>query len=317
MENKIILTIAIPTYNRKKDIVKTLNSVISQKSDDVEILVCDNASTDGTEQLMEEYVKNGILRYHRNKRNLGMDGNFLTCLMKARGKYVHLLSDDDLLLPGAVSHILNLINSEQPEYIHLNSFTYTNFYNPKSVVKARIALEDDLITDHKSYYMGLINSYITFLSSTIVKKEAFKKIQDANKYLGTYFLHAHIVFRILEGEGKKVIITKTPFVAAKGNNTGGYNLYKVWVKEYKRLLLLTAVQSGFDEIQMRNLFRKDMKGLVRNFILAFRTTANTFELTHRDVLIKETWRYPDIILRVYPVAFLPRNIVKVLFRSRG
>lgn len=43
----------------------------------------------------------------------------------SKGEYIQLLSDDDILLPGAIEKVLNLINTQKPDYINLNSFTYS------------------------------------------------------------------------------------------------------------------------------------------------------------------------------------------------
>ena len=67
MENNIVLSIAIPTYNRKSELKETLDSVLKQAQECVEVLVCDNASTDGTQYMMKEYE--GRVTYYRNKRS--------------------------------------------------------------------------------------------------------------------------------------------------------------------------------------------------------------------------------------------------------
>ena len=199
MQKEIRLTIAIPTYNRCDLLHRTLESVMTQWSDCIEVIVSDNASTDGTEAMMEEYSQEKKVRYFRNPENLGMDKNFLKCLQLARGEYIHLLSDDDILLPGAVAKILSLIESERPDYINLNSFTYsTDLYNPNEKKNPRINVKEDIVTNDKKTYMELIGVYITYISATIIRKSDFLKIQKPERYFGTYFLHAHLVLEILK-----------------------------------------------------------------------------------------------------------------------
>ncbi|MDD3138147.1 MAG: glycosyltransferase family 2 protein [Lachnospiraceae bacterium] len=310
MNHEIILSIAIPTYNRAELLKQTLKSVIDQKQDGVEIIVSDNASTDHTSDILKEYVECGLIKYYRNSTNVGMDGNFLNLLEKADGKYVQFLSDDDVLLPGAVCKVLDIIEKEKPDYIHLNSYTYnTKKFNTRSAIKSRITLKEDLVTCDKKEYMDLIGIYITFLSSTIIKRENFLEIRRPEKFSGTYFMHAHVTLTTLEGNHKKVIITKKALVAAKGNNTGGYNLYEVWVKQYKRLLLVTAVKSGFEKKYMEKMFVNDMKGTIRDFIFLFRISDNSFDLKNRSILVQYTLQYPGIWIKTYPVAFLPPYIL--------
>lgn len=72
------LTIAIPTYNRLNTLKKSLRKALEySKGKDIEIFVSDNASTDGTKEyinsLKKEYPR---LKYYRNEKNLGLDGQF-------------------------------------------------------------------------------------------------------------------------------------------------------------------------------------------------------------------------------------------------
>ncbi|MBQ8434534.1 MAG: glycosyltransferase family 2 protein, partial [Oscillospiraceae bacterium] len=118
------LSVCIPTYNRSKLLKLTLDSVLAQINDEVELIVCDNASSDNTQELMNEYVSKYNISYYRSDKNRGMDYNFLQCLKNATGEYIQLLSDDDVLLPGAIEKLLNLISKYKPIYINLNSYTY-------------------------------------------------------------------------------------------------------------------------------------------------------------------------------------------------
>lgn len=92
------VTIAIPTHNRGRFLPKAIESVLSQTYSDFELLVVDNASTDNTKKVVKQY-KDSRLRYYRNKSNIGMINNWNRCVKLARGKYLVILGDDDLLYP--------------------------------------------------------------------------------------------------------------------------------------------------------------------------------------------------------------------------
>ena len=104
--NEFLLTIAIPTYNRKNMLKRALDSIVNQLNPRVEILVSDNASNDGTDDMMAESYP--MIRYIRNKTNMGSDKNFLQCYRKAKGKYVILLGSDDRLADGAIDYFTAL-----------------------------------------------------------------------------------------------------------------------------------------------------------------------------------------------------------------
>jgi abequosyltransferase len=112
------LSVCIPTYNRAKFLGETLESVICQAEDDVEIVVVDGASTDNTKELIEGYQeKFRNLVYYRGERNSGVDRDMARSIELASGKYCWMLSDDDMLKPGAIKRILNEIKSECEIYL--------------------------------------------------------------------------------------------------------------------------------------------------------------------------------------------------------
>ncbi len=98
-----LVTIGMPTYNRRDGYFpQALASALAQDYEDLEVVVCDNASTDGTKEYMEA-MTDPRLRYVRHAENIGANANFNSCLENARGEYFLLLHDDDLLDPTFVS----------------------------------------------------------------------------------------------------------------------------------------------------------------------------------------------------------------------
>ncbi len=317
MMNDIKLSIAIPTYNRCELLRQTLDSVMCQVNEYVEVIVSDNASIDGTQEMMKEYCNIHNVSYYRNDENLGMDRNFLTCLQRAKGQYVHLLSDDDILLPGAINKLLYFIEHENPDYINLNSFTYsTDVFNPCDMKPPRIQLDEDLITCDKSLFMGYIGVYITYISATVIKREHFVQLSNPEKYFGTYFLHAHLVFDMLRNNKSKIVVTKDAYLAAKNNNSGGFNLYEVWIKQYKKLLLETAVRNGFDKKLMKRMYVNDVNGFIRDSILKYSVTENTYEMEKRTILFRTTYMYPSVWVKTYKYAILPGRILKRIYYKK-
>src|ERR1700733_7939997 len=101
-DKSIKLSICIPTYNRAAFIGKTLESILSQVNESIEIVVMDGASTDDTSEVVASYqsrFKN--LVYYRGSTNLGVDRDMATSVELARGAYCWLMSSDDLVKPGA------------------------------------------------------------------------------------------------------------------------------------------------------------------------------------------------------------------------
>jgi glycosyltransferase involved in cell wall biosynthesis len=95
------VTIALATYNRAGYLHQAIESCLAQTFTDFELLVCDNASQDGTEAAVASF-DDARVRYLRNGQNLGMVGNWNRCLTEARGELIANLCDDDLMLPDRV-----------------------------------------------------------------------------------------------------------------------------------------------------------------------------------------------------------------------
>ncbi|MCC7253992.1 glycosyltransferase family 2 protein [Hyphomicrobium sp.] len=101
----IKLSICIPTYNRAKFLQKTLAHC---KNDlnfpfPYEIVISDNASTDNTQEVAEDFVTQGLpIRYYKRETNGGPWPNLGCAFLRAKGAYSIYLADDDLLVPEGI-----------------------------------------------------------------------------------------------------------------------------------------------------------------------------------------------------------------------
>src|SRR5262245_44849714 len=104
-----LVTIAIPTYNRAEATLSAaLQSALDQTYHNIEVIVSDNASVDGTEALIRGYADSRI-RYIRHPKNIGANNNFNFCVGEARGSYFLLLHDDDLIDADFVESCMNAV----------------------------------------------------------------------------------------------------------------------------------------------------------------------------------------------------------------
>lgn len=114
MNNKPLVTIGIPTYNRKELLKRALDSALKQTYKNIDILISDNHSNDGTEEMMKEYVeKDSRIRYFRQEENkgIGFQGKFL--LENSIGEYYCGLCDDDYISENYIEECMNiLLNNE-------------------------------------------------------------------------------------------------------------------------------------------------------------------------------------------------------------
>lgn len=100
------VTVAIPTFNRIELLKRSVESALSQSYEDLEIIISDNASTDGTQEYLQG-LSDPRIKVLLNTENLGMVANWGRCLNSATGTYFLLLSDDDAFVdPEAVVKVM-------------------------------------------------------------------------------------------------------------------------------------------------------------------------------------------------------------------
>ena len=101
-----LVSIMIPTYNRPKFFELALQSALRQTYENLEIIVCDNSTDDETEALVEKYLNDSRLQYHRNKEAKTKEENFVLFEHLAKGEYLQWLMDDDILLDGKIKKMM-------------------------------------------------------------------------------------------------------------------------------------------------------------------------------------------------------------------
>jgi glycosyltransferase involved in cell wall biosynthesis len=120
-------SVVIPTYNRRDDLQIAIGSVRAQTvpADQVEIVVVDNCSTDGTEELFEtpEYKD---VRYIRQGANLGRWRNMTSALAESTGRYVTMLFDDEVMEPDNLE-LKGLLLDRHPEAVAAHSNWFKRF----------------------------------------------------------------------------------------------------------------------------------------------------------------------------------------------
>ena len=101
-------TVAIPVYNRIGLVGQAVDSALAQDIDDMEILIVDNCSTDGTWELLQKY-QDPRIRLIQNEINIGLFPNFNRCLELAKGEYLRFLCSDDLLVENCLSKEIDIM----------------------------------------------------------------------------------------------------------------------------------------------------------------------------------------------------------------
>lgn len=107
------VSIGLPVYNGEKYLEETLDSLLAQTFSDFEIIISDNASTDGTENICRSYADlDKRIKYYRNDVNLGAADNYNIVFQLADGDYFKWSAADDLLAPEFLERCVKILDND-------------------------------------------------------------------------------------------------------------------------------------------------------------------------------------------------------------
>lgn len=139
-QRRPLLSCSITTYNRARWLTHSLPRLLEATRpwrDVVEVVVCDNTSTDDTPEVVARFRGEPNFAAHRNPENVGMLGNLGATARHSRGAFVWLLGDDDLLVDGAIENVLEGLAAHPDVEMAYMNYAYTRFDEPERLADAR------------------------------------------------------------------------------------------------------------------------------------------------------------------------------------
>lgn len=192
-DESIMFSVEVLTYNQKDYIAQTLQSILAQKHNyKYEILVSDDCSTDGTQEIIKEYAKKypDIIKPVYNEKNLGAMANYYATVARAKGKYLMGCGGDDYWLPGKVERQIEFMENNEGF-----SICYSKaFYDFNGTVS------ELTLGENPRYQKDFINNnYIPALTSCIRMAFFYKYIsiikpQSRNWFMEDYPLNIYAAF---------------------------------------------------------------------------------------------------------------------------
>jgi glycosyltransferase involved in cell wall biosynthesis len=229
------LTIAITTRNRADFIGETLDSIIPQLTEAVELLVLDGASTDATPEVMRQYVERcRALRYVRLEENNGPDRDFSRSVELASGEYCWLMADDDLLLPGAVEAVLDAVG-RRPSLVIVNA-EVRNANLSRVLESRRLKMASDFCfnPDDWDEFFKATAAYLSFIGCVVIRRSIWLE-RDKEPFFGSLFVHVGVIFQSrLPG---RVLVLAQPRIAIRyGNAKWQPQQFEIWMLKWPALL---------------------------------------------------------------------------------
>ena len=191
----MLLSLVIPTYNRSAELRHSLDILRQQIkpefADQVEIVVCDDASTDDTEFVMTALQQqDALVRYIRYPENIGLERNLIECGNNAHGEYLWIFGDDDFLATNdALETVIKELSTGLSDLIILNR-TRQSFALDKVLSDDWMGIKgkpNKKYENVRSFFLdhGFI-SVIGFITVNIMRREKFLAAYD-ERYFGTMY----------------------------------------------------------------------------------------------------------------------------------
>ena len=323
-QGDVLLTIAIPTYNRKKLLKRALDTIMPQLNPKIEVLVSDNASDDGTDKMMTEFYP--TVRYIKNNTNIGADGNFLQCYREANGKYVILFGSDDKFIEGSLDYLTDFLEKNNCDLVFLNYRRFdtnsgTEYIKDSEKIK-NYKEKQDIVTSNRSVYMKYANYNITFMSASIIKKSLVMDIKNPQQFIGSYFLHTNIMLSSVKAPNSIFGVIMQPLV--EGNATSGDSemskmpekTFRVFGKCMYSVLCDHAVKCGFSERQMKKVYQQYLHDYpFWKLLLSYKRQGNAkaLEIFSQDgyPVVKH---FPGEWIKVILVKITPHYIINIIYK---
>ena len=143
------VSIIVPVYNQEKYIAATLDHIVHQDYDNLEIIVCDDCSTDGTKKIIKEWLprQGRFVNFFEGIENIGGAMNCNRAFTYAKGDYLTYISGDDIPYPNMISTLVEKLEETGADFAYsdmfivddagriLRKFALPNFDFEESLVK--------------------------------------------------------------------------------------------------------------------------------------------------------------------------------------
>lgn len=303
--NKPLLTIAIPTYSRANYLQLSIQQLKKDASlindGTIEVLICDDCSADNTDEVIKNAIIQGLkINYNKNQVNLGLDGNVARCINDAKGKYLVILGDDDLFIDGAIKWLVNTLKQKDFGVVCMKAYGYEKNHNAEFPGRQGKEREFTNFSD----FLISIGPLVTFTSACVFNKEILGKF-DAKENCGSWLVHVPLILASAM-KAKTNLYSTRYHIAAKRNNSGGYDFIKVFVKNLG-VFLDALKEKGVSEDTILKFDRRMMINYLPFYLLRQRVrkvnqAENIIILKNRYIKSIYLWFW------LLPTASLPRPL---------
>ena len=165
----MILSVVIPVYNVVGTLRRCVDSVVAQDVDDMEIIIVDDGSTDGSAVICDEYKSPRILVVHQPNRGLSEARN--AGIRLAQGEFITFVDSDDYLEPGTYTALLNRMKNDDADIIE-----YSLVRDGGRVPASRVVFPDHTYTSMVDYWLDGQAYAHTYACNKMYKRQLFNHV---------------------------------------------------------------------------------------------------------------------------------------------
>lgn len=305
----LLLSICVMTFNRIATLKEAVDSILADVGHDAraEIVICDNASTDGTAEYCAGLVAaHANVRHYRSPQNGGFDGNVVNCINQAHGRFVSFFSDDDVALPGTFPRILQELERTDPAVLYLNHYSFKGS-DPRKGDPWKLPARDERFDVGLQFFLF---AGLGFLSALTVRTDIARKYVDTVKR-GSGQAHLDVASRA-------ALLESGPFFYL-GSVAVPARVSAVWRPDWLRGCAIEATRFyqglAFDGLLEPAIVRRRVgssisRGLL-GLVLASKCIGDGRELKtlHRR-LVQTYGSYWQFWMFIAPVLVLPRALLR-------
>ena len=199
----MLISVAIPAYNRPSEMSELLASVVSQGCRNFEIVICEDCSPARSEirEIVRHYqrsISDIDIHYHENESNYGYDRNLRTLLHKSRGDYVMFMGNDDLMAEGAIEAVHQALTTVDNVGVLLRS--YSSFrHNLENIIEPFHYFDQDRV-----FYPGVDAAVTFFRRSVFISGMVFDRAAavecETDRFDGSLLYQQYLVGNLLQSQ---------------------------------------------------------------------------------------------------------------------
>lgn len=190
MQNSILVSCTVVSYNSEKTIIETLDSIKAQTYQNIELIVSDDCSTDNTVEVCRAWIEKNKDRFSRVKlitsdHNTGVPGNGNRAIAECRGEWQKGIAADDILLPNCIEDFMRYVK-DHPEAMWISSYIrrYNETFEENNCVKRKCVISRSFFDlDAKDQLKKLAINTLIYAPSLFSNTGFLKSIGYDTKYL--------------------------------------------------------------------------------------------------------------------------------------